>query len=298
MSEPNVVLPRPSYSGKVRDLYEVTDDAHGGRLLMVASDRMSAFDVVLPTPIPDKGKILTQLSLWWFGQLASMIDNHVITADVDAYPAPFTGRPELAGRSILVRRLDMVMVECVARAYLSGSGTVQYEASRSVSGVPLPDGLTEGSKLPETIFTPTTKGGPTNHDEPMTYAQMVAEVGVDRAAELRALTIEVLDRGRAICEPRGILLADTKVEFGVTPAGQIILADEVLTPDSSRFWPADRWEPGHAQPSYDKQPLRDWLATLDWDRSSPGPDLPDEIVEATRARYVTAYEKITGATWR
>jgi phosphoribosylaminoimidazole-succinocarboxamide synthase len=227
-----------------------------------------------------------------------MIDNHVITADVDAYPAPFTGRPELAGRSILVRRLDMVMVECVARAYLSGSGTVQYEASRSVSGVPLPDGLTEGSKLPETIFTPTTKGGPTNHDEPMTYAQMVAEVGVDRAAELRALTIEVLDRGRAICEPRGILLADTKVEFGVTPAGQIILADEVLTPDSSRFWPADRWEPGHAQPSYDKQPLRDWLATLDWDRSSPGPDLPDEIVEATRARYVTAYEKITGATWR
>jgi phosphoribosylaminoimidazole-succinocarboxamide synthase len=298
MSEPNVVLPRPSYSGKVRDLYEVAGDAQGGRLLMVASDRMSAFDVVLPTPIPDKGKILTQLSLWWFDQLASTIDNHVITADVDAYPAPFTGRPELAGRSILVRRLDMVMVECVARAYLSGSGTVQYEASRSVSGVPLPDGLTEGSKLPETIFTPTTKGGPTNHDEPMTYAQMVAEVGADRAAESRALTIEVLDRGRAICEPRGILLADTKVEFGVTPAGQIMLADEVLTPDSSRFWPADRWEPGHAQPSYDKQPLRDWLATLDWDRSSPGPELPDEIVEATRARYVTAYEKITGATWR
>jgi phosphoribosylaminoimidazole-succinocarboxamide synthase len=298
MSEPNVVLPAPSYSGKVRDLYEVPDDDHGGRLLMVASDRMSAFDVVLPTPIPDKGKILTQLSLWWFEQLASLIDNHVITADVDAYPAPFTGRPELAGRSMLVRRLDMVMVECVARAYLSGSGTVQYEASRSVSGVPLPDGLTEGSKLPETIFTPTTKGGPTNHDEPMTYAEMVAEVGTDRASELRALTIEVLDRGRAICEPRGILLADTKVEFGATTAGQIILADEVLTPDSSRFWPADRWEPGHAQPSYDKQPLRDWLATLDWDRTSPGPDLPDEIVDATRARYVTAYEKITGATWR
>ncbi len=298
MSEPNAVLPTPSYSGKVRDLYEVADDDHGGRLLMVASDRMSAFDVVLPTPIPDKGKILTQLSLWWFEQLASMIDNHVITADVDAYPAPFTGRPEFAGRSMLVRRLDMVLVECVARAYLSGSGTVQYEASRSVSGVPLPDGLTEGSKLPQTIFTPTTKGGPTNHDEPMTYAQMVAEVGVDRASELRALTIEVLDRGRAICEPRGILLADTKVEFGTTADGQIILADEVLTPDSSRFWPADRWEPGHAQPSYDKQPLRDWLATLDWDRTSPGPELPDEVVEATRARYVAAYEKITGATWR
>ncbi|HEY9484763.1 MAG TPA: phosphoribosylaminoimidazolesuccinocarboxamide synthase [Micromonosporaceae bacterium] len=298
MSEPNAVLPTPSYSGKVRDLYEVVDDDHGGRLLMVASDRMSAFDVVLPTPIPDKGKILTQLSLWWFDQLASMIENHVITADVDAYPAPFTGRPEFAGRSMLVRRLDMVMVECVARAYLSGSGTVQYEASRSVSGVPLPDGLTEGSKLPQTIFTPTTKGGPTNHDEPMTYAQMVAEVGVDRASELRALTIEVLDRGRAICEPRGILLADTKVEFGVTADGQIILADEVLTPDSSRFWPADRWEPGHPQPSYDKQPLRDWLGTLDWDRTSPGPELPDEIVEATRARYLAAYEKITGFAWR
>jgi phosphoribosylaminoimidazole-succinocarboxamide synthase len=298
MSEPNAVLPTPSYSGKVRDLYAVTDDDHGGRLLMVASDRISAFDVVLPTPIPDKGKILTQLSLWWFEQLASMIDNHVIAADLDAYPAPFTGRPELAGRSMLVRRLDMVPVECVARADLSGSGTVQYEASRSVSGVPLPDGLTEGSKLPQTIFTPTTKGGPTNHDEPMTYAQVVAEVGVDRASELRALTIEVLDRGRAICEPRGILLADTKVEFGLTADGQIILADEVLTPDSSRFWPADRWEPGHAQPSYDKQPLRDWLATLDWDRTSPGPDLPDQIVEATRARYVAAYEKITGVTWR
>jgi phosphoribosylaminoimidazole-succinocarboxamide synthase len=298
MSEPNVALPKPSYSGKIRDLYDVSDDDHGGRLLMVASDRISAFDVVLPTPIPDKGKILTQLSLWWFEQLAAMIDNHVITADVDAYPSPFAGRPELAGRSMLVRRLDMVKVECVARAYLSGSGTVQYDASRSVSGVPLPDGLVEGSRLPETIFTPTTKGGPTNHDEPMTYAEMAAQVGGARAAALRDLTIGVLERGRSICEPRSILLADTKVEFGITADGRTILADEVLTPDSSRFWPADRWKPGHAQPSYDKQPLRDWLATLDWDRTSPGPELPDEIVEATRARYVTAYEKITGTAWR
>jgi phosphoribosylaminoimidazole-succinocarboxamide synthase len=227
-----------------------------------------------------------------------MIDNHVITADVDAYPPPFAGRPELAGRSMLVRRLDMVKVECVARAYLSGTGTVQYGASRSVSGVALPDGLVEGSRLPETIFTPTTKGGPTNHDEPMTYTEMVAEVGVDRADALRELTIAVLERGRSICEPRGILLADTKVEFGITAEGRIILADEVLTPDSSRFWPADRWTPGRAQPSYDKQPLRDWLATRDWERTPPGPDLPDEIVEATRARYVTAYEKITGTAWR
>jgi phosphoribosylaminoimidazole-succinocarboxamide synthase len=162
----------------------------------------------------------------------------------------------------------------------------------------LPEGLVEGSRLPETIFTPTTKGGPTGHDEPMTYHQMVAEVGADRAAELRRLTVAVLDRGRAIGEPRGILLADTKVEFGITPDGALMLADEVLTPDSSRFWPADAWEPGRAQPSYDKQPLRDWLSTLDWDRTAPGPELPDEVVDATRTRYVTAYEKITGLKWR
>jgi phosphoribosylaminoimidazole-succinocarboxamide synthase len=294
MSEPDAVLMKPTYSGKVRDLY----DAGDGRLLMVASDRISAFDVVLSTAIPDKGKILTQLSLWWFDQLSDMIDNHVITADVDQYPAPFTGRSEFAGRSMLVRRLDMVMVECVARAYLSGSGTVQYNESRSVSGVPLPVGLAEGSRLPETIFTPTTKGGPTNHDEPMTYAELEAYVGADRATELRTLTIDVLDRGRSVCEPRGILLADTKVEFGVTADDNVILADEVLTPDSSRFWPADRWRPGQAQPSYDKQPLRDWLLTQDWDRTPPGPALPDEIVDATRTRYVTAYEKITGNVWR
>jgi phosphoribosylaminoimidazole-succinocarboxamide synthase len=294
MSQPNAVLPEPSYSGKVRDLYDLGD----GRLLMVASDRMSAFDVVLPTPIPDKGRILTQLSLWWFEQLKDLIDNHVITADADAYPPPFTGRPEVAGRSMLVRRLDMVMIECVARAYLSGSGTVQYEQSRSVSGVPLPDGLAEGSRLPETIFTPTTKGGPTNHDEPMSYAEVVAQVGAVRAAELRDLTIAVLDRGRSICEPRGILLADTKVEFGLDAAGNAVLADEVLTPDSSRFWPADRWEPGRAQPSYDKQPLRDWLLTQPWDRTPPGPALPDDIVESTRARYIDAYQKITGNVWR
>ncbi|HEU0241561.1 MAG TPA: phosphoribosylaminoimidazolesuccinocarboxamide synthase [Micromonosporaceae bacterium] len=306
ISQPRAELPPPTYSGKVRDLYEIVAPAESAgngesgdaRLLMVASDRISAFDVVLPTEIPDKGKILTQLSLWWFEQLADMIDNHVIASDVADYPAPFTGRPELVGRSMLVRRLDMVMVECVARAYLSGSGTVQYDATRSISGVALPDGLVEGSRLPETIFTPTTKGGPAGHDEPMTYDEMVSEVGADRAAELRTLTVEVLDRGRAICEPRGILLADTKVEFGMTDEGRVILADEVLTPDSSRFWPADRWRPGQAQPSFDKQPLRDWLRTLDWDRTSPGPELPDEVVEATRNRYVTAYQKITGNEWR
>jgi phosphoribosylaminoimidazole-succinocarboxamide synthase len=281
------------HSGKVRDLYDVGD----GRLLMVASDRMSAFDVVLPTDIPDKGKILTQLSLWWFEQLSDVIDNHLISADIADYPAPFRDHPELDGRSMLVRRLDMVMVECVARAYLSGSGTKQYRATGAVCGVPLPDGLTEGSKLPETIFTPTSKGAVGEHDEPMTYQEVVDQVGAERAAELRRLTTTILDHARAICEPRGILLADTKVEFGVTPDGQLILADEVLTPDSSRFWPADEWAPGAAQPSYDKQPLRDWLEASGWDKKAPGPELPPEIVAATRGRYVGAYEKITGRHW-
>jgi phosphoribosylaminoimidazole-succinocarboxamide synthase len=286
-------LPAPYYSGKVRDLHHVGDD----RLLIVASDRMSAFDVILPTAIPDKGRILTQLSLWWFDQLRDVVDNHVISADPADYPAPFTGHPDLAGRSMLVRRLDMVKVECVARAYLSGSGTTQYDRTGAVCGVPLPPGLVEGSRLPETIFTPTTKAPVGQHDEPITYRDVVAQEGDERAAELRRLTIAVLNRGIAVCEPRGIILADTKVEFGTTPDGRIILADEVLTPDSARFWPAEEWEPGHAQPSYDKQHLRDWLTARGWDRTPPGPDLPDELVAAIRGRYVEAYEKITGQAW-
>jgi phosphoribosylaminoimidazole-succinocarboxamide synthase len=286
-------LPTPIHSGKVRDLY----DAGDGRLLMVASDRMSAFDVVLPNPIPDKGKILTALSLWWFEQLADLIDNHLISADVADYPAPFTGRADLAGRSMLIQRLDMVMVECVARAYLSGSGTKQYAATGSICGIPLPPGLVEGSKLPEVIFTPTTKARVGEHDEPMTYEQVVEEIGADRAETVSKLTKEILQRGREVCEPRGIILADTKVEFGTDASGRMILADEVLTPDSARFWPVESWEPGHAQPSFDKQPLRDWLAASGWDKTAPGPELPDEIVAATRDRYVGAYERITGRTW-
>src|ERR1041385_4891600 len=211
-------LPAPYYSGKVRDLHRIGDD----RLLIVASDRMSAFDVILPTDIPDKGRILTALSLWWFDQLRDVVDNHVISADPADYPAPFTGHPDLAGRSMLVRRLDMVKVECVARAYLSGSGTKQYDRTGAVCGVPLPPGLVEGSRLPETIFTPTTKADAGAHDEPITYDDVVAQEGAERAAELRRLTIEVLNRGRAVCEPRGIILADTKVEFGTTPDGRFI----------------------------------------------------------------------------
>ena len=287
-------LPAPLHSGKVRDIY----DAGDGRLVMVASDRMSAYDVILPTAIPDKGKILTQLSLWWFDKLASLIDNHLISADVDDFPAPFTGRADLAGRSMLIRRLDMVKVECVARAYLSGSGTKQYAKTGAVCGVELPPGLVEGSKLPGVIFTPTTKAPVGEHDEPLTYAEAATIVGEPMATQVSELTIEILQRAAAICEPRGIILADTKVEFGTTPDGRVILADEVLTPDSSRFWPSDLWEPGHAQPSFDKQPLRDWLTETGQAYADPGPVLPDEIVEATRARYVAAYEKITGLTWR
>jgi phosphoribosylaminoimidazole-succinocarboxamide synthase len=286
-------LPAPVHVGKVRELY----DAGDGLLVMVASDRMSAFDVILPTPIPDKGKILTALSLWWFERLADLLPNHLVSADVDDYPGPFRGRDELRGRSMLVRKLRMVEVECVARAYLSGSGTKQYRAGGAVCGVPLPAGLTEGSRLPEVIFTPTTKGGPTGHDEPMTYADVEAQVGAGLAARLRELTIEILERGRRLCEPRGIILADTKVELGFDESGELVLGDEVLTPDSSRFWPADEWQPGRAQPSYDKQPLRDWLEASGWDKRPPGPQLPPEVVDAVRQRYVSGYERITGAAW-
>jgi phosphoribosylaminoimidazole-succinocarboxamide synthase len=296
-SEP-VGLPAPIHRGKVRELYPVpgrtVPEAH---LVIVASDRMSAFDVVLPTDIPDKGKILTALSLFWFDRLADLVPNHLVTANVDDYPPPYKGRDDLRGRSMLIRRLDMIQVECVARAYLAGSGTRQYQESGAVCGVPLPAGLEEGSELPTPIFTPTTKGGATGHDEPMTYQEVVASVGAEQAAELRRLTIAVLARGRLVCEPKGILLADTKIELGLDRAGRIVLGDEVLTPDSSRFWPADQWAPGHAQPSFDKQPLRDWLETAGWDKRAPGPALPDEVVEATRARYVAAYERITGERW-
>ena len=293
-----MALPPPVHSGKVRDLYAVQSDAGEDLLLMVASDRVSAFDVVLPSVVPDKGRILTALSLWWFDRLADLVPNHVVTADVAEYPKSLAGDAEaLRGRSMLVRPLRMVEVECVARAYLSGSGTTQYFDSGTVSGVGLPPGLDEGSRLPFPIFTPTTKGGPTGHDEPMTYDEMARTVGPERAEELRRLTLAVLERGNELAAERGILIADTKVEFGVDAAGVLTLGDEVLTPDSSRFWPAEAWEPGRAQPSYDKQPLRDWLAGIDWDRTEPGPALPAEVVESMRQRYIGAYERLTGETW-
>ena len=271
------------HSGKVRDLYADGDD-----IILVASDRVSVYDVVLPTPVPDKGKILTQLSLWWFGQLADVVPNHVISAS----DLP----PEWAGRAIRCRRLEMIPVECIARGYLAGLGLASYQQSGTVSGVALPSGLSEGGKLPEPVFTPTTKAS-TGHDEPLTYEETAKEVGAETAAELRRMTLEIYRRGADLATERGVIIADTKLEFGRGPDGSILLADEVLTPDSSRFWPADSWTPGRPQHSLDKQFLRDWSATLDWDRTAPGPAIPQDIVEATRARYVDVYERLTGLTW-
>ena len=273
------------HSGKVRDVY-----SDGADLLLVASDRISIYDVILPTPIPDKGKILTQLSLWWFEQLADVIPNHVISStDVPA---------EWAGRAIRVERLKMVMVECIARGYLAGSGLKEYERDGAVSGVSLPPGLIEGSDLPEPIFTPTTKVPPgEGHDEFMTFADVVDEVGADVADELRRITLEVYRRGSQVAAGTGIILADTKLELGFAADGTLKLGDELLTPDSSRFWAADEWKPGGTQRYLDKQFLRDWSGSLDWDRTDPGPAIPDEVAEATRNRYVEVYERLTGSRW-
>ncbi len=273
------------HSGKVRDLY-LDDSGDGGDLILVASDRISIYDVVLPTPIPDKGAVLTQLSLWWFERLGDLVPHHVLSAtDVP---------PEFAGRALRCRRLDMLPVECIARGYLAGLGLKEYEKHGTVSGVALPSGLVEGSRLPEPIFTPTTKAPVGEHDEFLTFADVVALVGAATAERLRALTLDVYRRGADLAAASGILVADTKLEFGRDGRGTIALADEVLTPDSSRFWPADRWAPGGPQYSYDKQFVRDWSATLDWDRTPPGPEIPSDVVAATRARYTEVYETLTG----
>ena len=279
---------RHLHSGKVRDLYQAPD----GLLLMVASDRISAYDVVLPTPIPDKGRILTELSLYWFERLEDLVPHHFVSTDVPA---------EVAGRAVLCRPLEMFPVECVARGYLAGSGLADYLATGSVCGVPLPAGLVEGSVLPEAVFTPATKAAMGEHDENVPYAEVAATVGAAAAADLRGLTLAIYDRAREIALRRGVVVADTKLEFGRSPDGDIVLADEVLTPDSSRFWPADQWEPGRSQPSYDKQFVRDWLTSPEsgWDRVGGGnpPPLPDEVVERTRAKYVEAYVRLTGRTF-
>jgi phosphoribosylaminoimidazole-succinocarboxamide synthase len=272
------------HSGKVRDVY-----ADGSDLILVASDRMSVYDVVLPTPIPDKGRVLTQLSLWWFDRLSDIIGNHVISA---------TDVPdEWKGRAIRCRRLDMVKVECIARGYLTGLGLQEYQRTGAVSGVALPEGLLEADRLPEPIFTPTTKAPMGQHDEFITFADVVAQEGAATAEELRRITLEVYRRGADLAAARGIIIADTKIEIGRAPDGTLILADEVLTPDSSRFWPADAWQPGRTQFAFDKQVVRDWSTSTGWDKTAPGPEIPDHIVSATRQRFIEVYERITGTTW-
>jgi len=275
--------------GKVRDLYAID-----GALLLVATDRISAFDHVLGSGIPDKGKILTQISLFWFDLLKNLVPNHVITADVAEFPPAL--RPydaQLNGRSMLVKRANMFPVECVARGYLAGSGWKEYQASGTVCGIKLPSGLKDGSRLPEPIFTPATKSQDGAHDENISYAAVEELLGTNEAAELRELTLAIYRTAAAHAESRGLILADTKFEFGKTSEG-VILADEVLTPDSSRFWDGKAWEPGGAQPSFDKQFVRDYLESIRWNKQAPAPKLPDEVVERTRAKYLEAFRRITG----
>lgn len=295
-----------TYSGKVRDLYvpepgSPAAAAHGDVVLVVASDRISAYDHVLATPVPGKGAVLTQLSLWWFDQLADLVPNHVVTASGGAAGVP----DAVVGRAMVCRRLDMVPVECVARGYLTGSGLAEYRAGGEVCGVPLPAGLEDGSRLPEPIFTPATKAAVGEHDENVSFDVVAERIGADDAAELRALTLAVYGRAEEVARSRGIVLADTKLEFGRAreasagiAAGELVLGDEVLTPDSSRFWPADQWQPGRAQPSFDKQYVRDWLTSpaSGWDRAAdaPPPPLPTDVVERTRDRYVEAFQRLTG----
>jgi len=275
--------------GKVRDLYAVGDD-----LLLIATDRISAFDHVLATGIPGKGKILTQISLFWFELVEDLVPNHLIAARVSDYPAslqPYAD--QLEGRSMLVKRASMFPVECVVRGYLTGSGWKEYKASQSVCGIPLPEGLKDGSRLPEPLYTPSTKGEAGTHDENISYAATVAAIGAADAAELKRLTLAIYMKAAAHAESRGLILADTKFEFGRTADG-IILADEVLTPDSSRFWEAATWAPGGAQPSFDKQFVRDYLEAIHWNKQAPAPGLPDDVVARTQDKYLEAFRRLTG----
>jgi phosphoribosylaminoimidazole-succinocarboxamide synthase len=290
-------------SGKVRDLFEV-----GDRLLLVASDRMSAFDVVLPTLIPDKGRVLTGLSRFWFAQTADIVPNHLLGTSPADLPAGFTddaGRRELRGRMMLCRRATVLPVEVIVRGYVSGSGWKDYQRSGAICGIKLPEGLRESDRLPEPIFTPSTKAE-VGHDENIGFDAMVALVGAELSERVREIALALYRRGAAIAEKAGILLADTKYELGVAPAetgkeqfaeGELLLIDEVMTPDSSRFWDAAAYEPGRAQDSFDKQPVRDWLETQPWDKTYPGPELPADVVAGTRARYAAAFERITGASF-
>jgi phosphoribosylaminoimidazole-succinocarboxamide synthase len=277
--------------GKVRDVY----DAGSGRVLLVATDRISAFDVVLPTPVPDKGRVLSGLTLFWLERTKEVIGNHLVSADRREFPEPFRGEPSLAGRAMLARRAEVVPVECVVRGYLTGSGLRQYRAEGHVCGVPLPPGLEEASRLPEPIFTPTTKAAE-GHDLPLTLEEAGERIGRGLAERLREVSIALYELGARVALERGIIVADTKFEFGFA-GGDLLLIDEVLTPDSSRFWPADGYTPGRVQPSFDKQFVRDWLDASGWDHEPPAPDLPSEVIERTASKYREAYERVTGDRW-
>jgi phosphoribosylaminoimidazole-succinocarboxamide synthase len=275
-------------SGKVRELYDFGDE-----LLLVASDRISAFDVIMPTPIPDKGRVLTGLSLFWFDRTAGVVPNHLLTAEPSELPEPARSEPGIEGRAMLARRLEMFPIECVVRGYLAGSGWKEYQAAGAVCGHVLPPGLRESDRLPEPIFTPATKAE-SGHDINIDLDAAGAMIGPARVAELEQLSIDIYRQAADYAAGRGIIIADTKLEFGLDPSGQVVLGDEVLTPDSSRFWPLEGYEPGRTQPAFDKQYLRDWLETLDWNKTPPGPELPAEIAAGTRSRYVEAYELLTG----
>ncbi len=277
-------------SGKVRDIYAVDAD----HLLLVASDRVSTYDVVHPTPIPDKGRVLTGLSRFWFDRLAGTVANHLVSTDVaDFGPAAQPHAAHLRGRTMLVRRVEIIPFECVVRGYLAGSGWAEYRAGGAVCGVPLPDGLVEAAELPEPIFTPATKAADGEHDENVSFEVMVEALGERLAGEVRDRSLAVYAHGRDHARSQGIILADTKLEFGLLD-GEVVLADEVMTPDSSRYWPVDRWEPGTTPPSFDKQFVRDYATSTGWNKTPPGPPLPPDVVTATRERYVEAYERLTG----
>jgi phosphoribosylaminoimidazole-succinocarboxamide synthase len=284
-----ITLPH-EYTGKVRDLYDAGDD----RLLMVASDRVSVFDVVLPDVIPDKGRVLTAISSFWFERVADLLPNHVISVDPADFPPG--SRPDADGRAMLVRRTDPVRMECIARGYLFGGAWTEYREVGTVQGRPMPAGMREAEELPEMLFTPTTKAE-SGHDLPMSDAEAIAAVGADVFARLRDAALAIYERGAAHAASRGIILADTKFEFGLAPDGELLLIDEVLTPDSSRYWPAEDYEIGGSPPSFDKQYVRDYYLTLDWDRTPPAPPLPEAVIAGTRGRYIEAYERLSGQSF-
>ncbi len=288
VTETDIKEVRLLHRGKVRDIYEIDD-----MLLIVATDRISAFDVVLPNPVPDKGKVLTQISLFWFDMLKDIVPNHIITGDVNQFPdilKPYAD--QLEGRSMLCKKAEPLPIECIVRGYITGSGWKDYQKSGSVCGIKLPENLRESDRLPEPIFTPSTKAEVGEHDENISFDAASGSIGADVAEKARDISLTLYKTAAEYALKRGVIIADTKFEMGMNN-GELILIDEVLTPDSSRFWPADSYEPGRSQPSFDKQFVRDYLETLDWDKKAPGPELPQEIIEKTRARYIEAYERLT-----